>query len=235
MEIFHNEYFSLFSDNDELYICVYLTGYQIREFNSLLMDMPFLQLNSFTNLKNALDEASGLRVRIGQIKPRVEVEISDDEMEASIILNISAKEFAENKVPISSEIIEALNNAEVVFGHDNIFKKPITVQKKIKAAKGTKPEDGKDSLNGITLELKADDSMDAKRLVVHSAADDAGALGVYHVDAPGACQPLEQRIRAQGHRPRAQPGDLRHHRIFGGIHMEAVIVVFPGDPGEEVL
>ncbi len=146
MEIFHNEYFSLVSDNDGLYICVYLTGYQIREFNSLLMDMPFLQLNSFTNLKNALDEASGLRVRIGQIKPRVEVEISADEMEASIKLNITAKEFAENKVPISSEIIEALNKAGVVFGHDNIFKKPITVQKKIKAAKGTKPENGKDAV-----------------------------------------------------------------------------------------
>ncbi|HNT02885.1 MAG TPA: FapA family protein [Bacillota bacterium] len=146
MEIFHNEYFSLFSVNGELYICVYHTGYEIREFNSLLMDMPFLQLNSFTTLKNALDEASRLRICIGKIKPRVEVEISDDEMEASIMLNISAKEFAENKVPISSEIIEALNNAGVVFGHDNIFKKPITVQKKIKAAKGTKPEDGKDTV-----------------------------------------------------------------------------------------
>ncbi len=56
------------------------------------------------------------------------------------------EEFAENKVPISSEIIEALNKAGVVFGHDNIFKKPITVQKKIKAAKGTKPENGKDAV-----------------------------------------------------------------------------------------
>ncbi|HQL36071.1 MAG TPA: FapA family protein [Bacillota bacterium] len=146
MEIFHNEYFSLVSDNDELYICVYLSGYQIREFNYLLMDMPFLQLNSFTNLKKALDEASGLRVLIGQIKPRVEVEISADEMEASIKLNITAKEFAENKVPISSEIIEALDKAGVVFGLDNIFKKPITVQKKIKAARGTKPENVKDAV-----------------------------------------------------------------------------------------
>jgi len=42
-----------------------------------------------------------------------------------------------------------------------------------------KPEQDKDCLRGITLELKADDSMDAKRLVVHSAADDADALGIY--------------------------------------------------------
>lgn len=118
----------------------------MREFNSLLMDMPDVRLNNFIGLKNAFSEASGLRVCIGEIKPRVEVEISSDEMEATIKLNITAKEFAENKVSISSEIIEALNKAGVVTGMDNLFKKPITVQKKIKAAKGTKPEDGKDAV-----------------------------------------------------------------------------------------
>jgi hypothetical protein len=43
-----------------------------------------------------------------------------------------------------------------------------------------KQEQDKERLRGITLELKADDSVNAQRLVVHSTADAAGALGVYH-------------------------------------------------------
>ncbi len=57
-----------------------------------------------------------------------------------------------------------------------------------------KPEQDKDCLRGITLELKADDSMDAKRLVVHSAADDAGALGVYHPVIPLELSPVRFRV-----------------------------------------
>jgi len=57
-----------------------------------------------------------------------------------------------------------------------------------------KPEQDKDCLRGITLELKADDSMEAKRLVVHSAADDAGALGVYHPVIPLELYPVRFRV-----------------------------------------
>jgi len=57
-----------------------------------------------------------------------------------------------------------------------------------------KPEHDKDCLRGITLELKADDSMDTKRLVVHSAADDGGALGVYHPVIPLELSPMRFRV-----------------------------------------
>jgi len=57
-----------------------------------------------------------------------------------------------------------------------------------------KPEQDKDCLREITLELKADDSMDAKRLVVHSAADDAGALGLYHPVIPLDLSPVRFRV-----------------------------------------
>ncbi|MDD4504516.1 MAG: FapA family protein [Clostridiaceae bacterium] len=146
MEIYKNEYFSLFSDDNKLFISVYHSGYKMREFNNLLLDMPALQPNNFTSLKNALDKASGLRICIGNIKPRVEVILSSDEMEARIKLNITAKEFAENKISISSEIIETLNSEGIVFGLDKLFKNPITVQKEITVAKGKKPQNGEDAI-----------------------------------------------------------------------------------------
>ncbi|NPU98313.1 MAG: CRISPR-associated protein Csx11 [Candidatus Omnitrophica bacterium] len=57
-----------------------------------------------------------------------------------------------------------------------------------------KPERDKDWRRRVTLELKADDSMDAKRLVVQSAADDAGALGVYHPVIPLELSPVRFRV-----------------------------------------
>lgn len=146
MEVYKNEYFSLLSDNDDLYISVYRSGYDLREFSNLLLDMPTIQLQNFTNLKNALDEASGLSICIGNIKPRVEITVSSDEMEAKLKLNITAKEFAVNKISISSEIVEALKKAGVTECPDHLFRKPLTVQKEITAAKGINPKDGKDAV-----------------------------------------------------------------------------------------
>ncbi|MGE5677022.1 MAG: DUF342 domain-containing protein, partial [Pseudomonadota bacterium] len=146
MEILRNEFFSLYNENSELYISVYHTGYEIREFSQLLLDMPTLELHNFMSLKRALAEASGDRVRIGSIKPRVEVSISFDEMEARIKLNITAKEFTENKITISTEIIQALEKAGITEGLDSLFSKPLTVQKEITIAKGIPPEDGEDAI-----------------------------------------------------------------------------------------
>ncbi|GAB7081553.1 CRISPR-associated protein Csx11 [Megalodesulfovibrio paquesii] len=57
-----------------------------------------------------------------------------------------------------------------------------------------KPEQDKDSLRGITLELKADDSMEARQLVVRSTEDYAGPLGVYHPVIPLELSPVRFRV-----------------------------------------
>ena len=57
-----------------------------------------------------------------------------------------------------------------------------------------KPEQDKDCLCGITLELKADDSMEVKRLKVKSAEDEPDALGVYHPVIPLELSPVRFRV-----------------------------------------
>jgi hypothetical protein len=57
-----------------------------------------------------------------------------------------------------------------------------------------KPEQDKNSLSGITLELKADDSIDATPLVVDSASDAADSLGVYHPVIPLDLSPVRFRV-----------------------------------------
>ncbi|NLX19891.1 MAG: CRISPR-associated protein Csx11 [Desulfobulbus sp.] len=57
-----------------------------------------------------------------------------------------------------------------------------------------KSEQDKNSLHGINLELKADDSVETKPLVVHSTADDASALAVYHPVIPLDLSPVRFRV-----------------------------------------
>lgn len=171
MEILRNEFFSLHNENNELYISVYHTGYEIREFNQLLLDIPTLELHNFMGLKKALEEAPGGKVKIGRIRPRVEVSISFDEMEARIKLNITAKEFTENKIMISSEIIQALEKAGVSEGLDDLFSKPLTVQKEITVAKGIPPEDGEDAI------IRYYEAAEKKPLVM-----DDGTVNHYELD-----------------------------------------------------
>ncbi|HDL53962.1 MAG TPA: CRISPR-associated protein Csx11 [Proteobacteria bacterium] len=61
-------------------------------------------------------------------------------------------------------------------------------------ARFLKPEQGKDSLCGITLDLKTDDGEQARQLVVQQATDDAGALGVYHPVIPLELSPVRFRV-----------------------------------------
>jgi len=57
-----------------------------------------------------------------------------------------------------------------------------------------KPEQDKDSLREITLELKADDSVETQKLVVSSIEDCADALGVYHPVIPLELSPVRFRV-----------------------------------------
>lgn len=146
MEIYRNNFFALVSEDGKIFIQAYSPGYDIKDFNQIILDLPFIQLQSFSNLKKALEEANAVKYHIGIQKPRIEVILSSDEMEAKIKLNITAKEFIDNKISISSEIIDALNAAGVAEGLEDLFQKPITVQKEISVAKGLFPEDGKDAI-----------------------------------------------------------------------------------------
>lgn len=61
-------------------------------------------------------------------------------------------------------------------------------------ARCLKPEQNKDILRGISLELKADEGMTVHRLTVQSAAEADGTLGVYHPMIPLELSPMRFRV-----------------------------------------
>ncbi len=146
MEVFKNEFLALIAEDNKLFIAVIHPGYNLKDFNNVILENPTFQLCNFMGLKNAIEEASGKKVHIGNIKPRIDVIVTSDEMEAKIILNITAKEFIEKKVEISTEIIDALNAKGVTEGLCNLFNKPINVQKEVVVAEGIPPTHGQDAV-----------------------------------------------------------------------------------------
>jgi len=145
MEFFKNEYFILHEEDGNLLIQVAKAGFDVKEFSGIAGDYPNMQMTNFMNLKNALAEPNNMKIAIGVVKPRVDVMISASEMEAKIKLYITAKEFAEKTIGISSEIVDSLRAAGVTEGLDSIFTKPITVGKEILIANGILPVDGEDA------------------------------------------------------------------------------------------
>lgn len=61
-------------------------------------------------------------------------------------------------------------------------------------ARFLKPEQNKDILRGISLELKADEEMTVHQLTVQSAAEADGTLGVYHPVIPLELSPMRFRV-----------------------------------------
>lgn len=145
MELYGNEFFVLTSNDMDLFISVKAKGFDIKNFNNLVLDYPTFNLGNFSALKRALEEAKDEPIKIGKIKPRIEVAISGDEMKVSIRLNITASEFINKKVEISSEIVEVLRENGIVDGFDNLFSKPISVCKDILVATGIPPVHGENA------------------------------------------------------------------------------------------
>ena len=145
MEIFKNESISLIEEDKKLFIFSEQPGFDIKEFNNIITKNPTISISNFSNLKISLLEASGQKVFIGYIKPRIEVLISGNEMEARVKLNITAEEFADNPKKIYSETVSALHSMGITEGIDPQLGDNLIIQKEIVAAKGVIAIDGQDA------------------------------------------------------------------------------------------
>ena len=145
LKLFRNFFLELTVKEDILYIQVFNVGYDIREFNSIITAFPVVHLTNFNNLKQALLEANYELVPIGNVKSRVDVIISKDEMQASIFINVTKEELKVNRENVVDEIIMALEKHGVIEGLENIFEKPLIAQCEMVIARGIPPVYGDDA------------------------------------------------------------------------------------------
>ncbi|MEN8908368.1 MAG: FapA family protein [Clostridiales bacterium] len=131
----------------ELFIESFRKGMSMDEFNILLKNHPEIKINNFLVIKNALLEAPKCVEKFGELRERISVEVSEDELKAMIVLSVLPEELEkENLEELYSEIIMRLKDKGVIYGIKQ--EKVLTNIRngiKIIAAEGLAPVAGDDS------------------------------------------------------------------------------------------
>lgn len=150
-----NDHFEVILEKTQVYIKVQQKGYEMSQFNALLESIPRVKVTEFVSLKMALDDARDSVVKIGQVKPLVEVTISKDQLRAEAIILMPPDNFQEaDKDKLVEQILKASSEQSILFGIDvgNIVSEMKAIEPFV-IAKGKEPIPGDDAI--ITVyELK---------------------------------------------------------------------------------
>jgi hypothetical protein len=115
--VYCSEYIKITKKNDGFYIESYKKGMTLEQFNKLISTHPEIKVNSFMTIKNALLNAPVSPAKFGELKDRIDVEVSGDELRAFITLSVTEDELIGEKADaLCKEILKALNDKGVVFG-----------------------------------------------------------------------------------------------------------------------
>ncbi|MDB5055485.1 MAG: hypothetical protein JWM44_3535 [Bacilli bacterium] len=145
--LYKNDYFYLLFGQDKVYIEVLEGGFQLKDFDQVLYDFPRISLTQFTNLKNALQFIRNQPMEIGFLKPRVEIILSKDLLEAKVRLNVTEAELEENLPEITSEILEILDEQNVTEGVlVDVLKAGLKSREEVMIAQGIYPVNGDDAV-----------------------------------------------------------------------------------------
>lgn len=146
MRLIENEFFSITEREGKLFVNSFAPGFPIRNFQDIIENYPRILVTNFLALKKALEEPGTESVEFGRLKPRIEILISSDNLEAKVHMNLTAEEYIGNKEGIKKEILQLLEQNHVVHGilYDAINKE-LVVQKGIVVARGSLPKNGTDA------------------------------------------------------------------------------------------
>jgi uncharacterized protein (DUF342 family) len=145
--LYKNDYFQLLCKQDKVYIEVFTAGFQIKGFDQVLKDVPRVALTQFTNLKNALQCSHNQAMEIGILKPRVEIVLSQERIEAKVRLNVTGTELEISLPEITSEISEAIERNHITQGVlDEVLRSGLKAQEDILIAQGIYPVNGEDAV-----------------------------------------------------------------------------------------
>ncbi len=146
MIIFENEKLKISTHNEEVYLTVNGYGITTMDFNGILSTLPQIKLSSFTVLQGALQNADSTPVKIGSLKPEIELEISSDEMSAFVRVNFSQDKCHAMKTDISTKILNLLHESGISEGIlSEALESGFKTGQKLLVARGKHPTAGQDA------------------------------------------------------------------------------------------
>ncbi|GKX30370.1 hypothetical protein SH1V18_28500 [Vallitalea longa] len=145
--VYSNEYLELIEEKEQYYVRVFYKGYNLNDFNSIMLQYPRINLTCFSALTSAISLASGKIIKIGTKKPLIEISVSKDRLKGYVTLNMTQQQFDNiDKAELAKLIMESIQKSNIVYGidvHDVI--NVIQPLKKIQIAQGVLPTRGKDA------------------------------------------------------------------------------------------
>jgi uncharacterized protein (DUF342 family) len=146
MNICSNEFFTITSVEDKVYISVLAPGYPFTDFNKILQEIPRIQITQFGNLRNAIQTGFPDRVEIGRLKPQYELNFSPDNMKVTARVHLSVEEFALKQREITSEIFKTLQNKGIAEGILYDAFNEFSTNRDFVIAQGVAPVNGEDAV-----------------------------------------------------------------------------------------
>lgn len=145
--LFKNDFIEVTTDGENFYIQSFKSGFSLDEFNKVMIRNPQIRITSFTTVKSALTFAPKAREKFGELKEKIQVDISPDRLKAFIILNALPDELAlTNRENLKRQILLKLNEAGIVYGiNTEVLLEDLENGRRILIAEGALPENGKDS------------------------------------------------------------------------------------------
>lgn len=145
--VYKNEYVQLIVEDEQIYIQVFKKGYSVQEFNEIVKEFPRISITLFVALKSAIDNGLSSLIKIGEMKPKIDISISNDKLLVNGFIRLTQEEYeAINKKQLISEIIDLALKQQVTYGIDiNEILNNIKPMEKFEVAKGKMPIPGKDA------------------------------------------------------------------------------------------
>ncbi|ODM27198.1 DUF342 domain-containing protein [Acetivibrio mesophilus] len=191
--VYFSSYISVIKETDGFYIESYKKGMSVEEFNKILGEHPEIKITSFMAIKNSILFAPKPPAKFGELKDRISIELSSDELKAYIKLCVEEREFSgDARIKLMEEIVESLEKAGVVYGvKQDVLLNELCNNKQILIAEGIPPENGEDSvvkmyeIKKATPEIKEDGKVDHYELNLINRVEVGDWLGERIDPKPG--------------------------------------------------
>ena len=145
MLIIENDEIILSEENGRVFMTIKSDRYNLKKVDELTRNYPRLKISNFMALKKAVENGSHDPFEIGVWLDSMELEISDDKMQALITIYESPKFIQENLETFHKKIQQLLLDNQVIYGQQPLDLSAIKTGKSYIIAEGLPPQKGPDA------------------------------------------------------------------------------------------
>lgn len=143
--IIENDEIILSEENSRVFLTIISDRYNLKKVDELTRNHPRLKVSNFMAVKKAVESGSKDPIELGTWLDSMELEISNDKMQALITIYESQTFIKENIEKIQQHIQQLLLENKIIFGIQSLDLTNIKTGKSYIIAKGLPPEKGPDA------------------------------------------------------------------------------------------